>query len=162
MITISHRSQSCNSARVCCFWLSMFAPWRFSQITVTPSCKEIPVNIRLSPIFFFPCNPPSPQADQPPPAVPPERAKFFGQFRLHFGSVWLRFGSVSGPFSWGPFRGVGWGRGGVGERGFCKGKDYHYTIVSKIIARLIPQTFFAVISPSRITEVTLTPTFAVP
>ena len=26
----------------------------------------------------------------------------------------------------GPFRGVGWGRGGVGERGFCKGKEYHY------------------------------------
>ena len=56
---------------------------------------------------------------------------------VHFGSVWLRsgpfgsvwldpfrvcFGSVSGPF-----RRVGWGRGGVGERGFCKGKEYHYS-----------------------------------
>ena len=34
------------------------------------------------------------------------------------------FGSVLGSVS-GPFRGVGWGRGGVGERGFCKGKEYH-------------------------------------
>ena len=54
----------------------------------------------------------------------------FGPFRLRLapcGSVWLRlapfrvcFGSISGPF-----RGVGWGRGGVGERGFCKGKECH-------------------------------------
>ena len=51
----------------------------------------------------------------------------FGSVSVRFGSVGLRlapfwpfrvcFGSVSGPF-WG----VGWGRGGVGERGFCKGK----------------------------------------
>ena len=34
----------------------------------------------------------------------------FGSVSGPFGSVWLRFGSISGPF-----RGVGWGRGGVGE-----------------------------------------------
>ena len=52
---------------------------------------------------------------------------------VHFGSVWLRLapfrvcsGSVSGPFRV-RFGGVGWGRGGVGERGFCKGKEYHYS-----------------------------------
>ena len=45
-----------------------------------------------------------------------------------FGSVWLRFGSVPGPFRV-CFGGAGWGRGGVGERGFCKGKEYHYPFV---------------------------------
>ena len=57
----------------------------------------------------------------------------FGPFPLRvapFGSVWLRFGSVSGPF-----RGVGWGRGGVGERGFCKGKEYHYSRIKLSIAQ---------------------------
>ena len=43
---------------------------------------------------------------------------------IHFGPFRVRFGpirSVSGGFllSWS----VGWGRGGVGERGFCKGKE---------------------------------------
>ena len=43
----------------------------------------------------------------------------FGPFRsvsVQFGPVWAAAGE-----SWG----VGWGRGGVGERGFCKGKEYH-------------------------------------
>ena len=40
------------------------------------------------------------------------------------GSVWLRFGSVSGLFRV-RFGSFGWGRVGVGERGFCKGKEYH-------------------------------------
>ena len=81
-------------------------------------------------IFFFPYNPHPPPPRQTPPAVPPERARFrsvsapFGSvsapFRLRLALFRLRFGSVSGPF-----RGVGWGRGGVGERGFCKGKEYH-------------------------------------
>ena len=55
-----------------------------------------------------------------------------------FGSVWLRFGSVSGPF-----RGVGWGRGEVGERGFCKGKEYHYTLgpAKTYILRGTPRTY---------------------
>ena len=61
-----------------------------------------------------------------------------GSDPVHFGSVWLRsapFGSVSGLFRVcfgsvsGLFRvrfgSVGWGRGGVRERGFCKGKEYH-------------------------------------
>ena len=59
--------------------------------------------------FLFPLQPPRPFPNKPP-TFPPQRA-------------WFR--SVSGPFrsvsgeSWG----VGWGRGGVGERGFCKGKN---------------------------------------
>ena len=52
-----------------------------------------------------------------------------------FGPFWVRFGPVSGPLGpfrvrfgcfgsgSGPFRGVGWGRGGVGQRAFCKGKN---------------------------------------
>ena len=41
-------------------------------------------------------------------------------------------GSVSGPF-----RGVEWGRGrgGVGERGVCKGKEYHYMFKFSRISR---------------------------
>ena len=68
--------------------------------------------------FLFPLQPHPPQPDKPPRCPTPE-----GLISVHFGSVWLRsgpFGSVSGPF-----RGVGWGRGGVRERGFCKGKEYH-------------------------------------
>ena len=59
-------------------------------------------------IFFSPYNPPTPLPRQTPRPSHPEKLDF-GPFRLRFGSVWLRFGSVSGPF-----RGVGWGRGGVG------------------------------------------------
>ena len=39
-------------------------------------------------------------------------------FQLRLAPFRVCFGSVSGPF-----RGVGWGRDGVGERGFCKGKE---------------------------------------
>ena len=74
---------------------------------------------------------------QPPPLPiptnPPGRPTREGLISVHFGSVWLRsapfgsvwlrFGSVPGPFRV-CFGGVGWGRGGVGERGFCKGKEY--------------------------------------
>ena len=42
------------------------------------------------------------------------------------GLFWVCFGSVSGPF-----RGVGWGRGEVGERGLCKGKEYHERSISR-------------------------------
>ena len=51
---------------------------------------------------------------------------------IHFGPFRVRFGpirSASGE-SWG----VGWGRGGVGERGFCKGKEYHQSML--ILANL--------------------------
>ena len=80
----------------------------------TPICHIVPVS-RAYPY------------DKLPP-VPPRKAGFrsvsapFGSVSARFGSVWLRFGSVSGPF-----RVVGWGWGGVGERGFCKGKEYHKT-----------------------------------
>ena len=79
-------------------------------------------------IFFFPYNPHPPPPRQTPPAVPGSISVRFGSVWLRFGSVWLRlalfrlrFGSVSGPFR------VRFGvLGGVGERGFCKGKEYHY------------------------------------
>ena len=38
-----------------------------------------------------------------------------------FRTLRVCFGSVSGCWV-----GSGWGRGGVGERGFCKGKECHY------------------------------------
>ena len=82
-------------------------------------------------IFFFPYNPHPPHPDKPPRPSHP-RGLDVGPFWLRlapfrsilapFGSVWLRFGSVSGPFRV-RSGGVGWGRGGVGERGFCKGKE---------------------------------------
>ena len=91
------------------------------------------------PCFFFVC---------------PSRAcrdeAIVSQIWVHFGSVWRhfssvrlhlapfrdRFGSVSGRF-----RGVGWGRGGVGERGFCKGKEYHEAKPGGFQTRGFP-TFF--------------------
>ena len=93
-------------------------------------------------IVFFSYNP------HLPPSLPPGRPTPQSLISVHFGSISVRFGSFRvrlGPFRvcfwsvWGPFRGVGWGRGGgrgwgrggvgggVGERGFCKGKEYHYT-----------------------------------
>ena len=66
-------------------------------------------------MIFFPPPPPSPPyPDNPPPT--PESS-----ILVRFGPFWVRFGCISGP-SWG----VGSGRGGVVERGFCKGKEYHY------------------------------------
>ena len=79
-------------------------------------------------IFFFPYNP------HPPPPIstnPPGRPTREDLIPVHFGSVWLRsgpFGSVSGLFRV-RFGGVGWDRGGIGERGFCKGKEYHWVRV---------------------------------
>ena len=43
-------------------------------------------------IFFFPYNPP-PYPDKPPARPTPKSL-----ISVHFGSVWLRFGSVSGLF----------------------------------------------------------------
>ena len=80
--------------------------------------------------ILFPLQPPP----LPIPTNPPGRPTREGLISVHFGSVWLRsapfgsvwlcFGSVPGPFRV-RFGGVGLGRGGVGERGFCKGKEYH-------------------------------------
>ena len=74
-------------------------------------------------IFFFPYNPPPPLPRKPPARPTPKRL-----ISVHFGSVWLRFGSVwlcLAPFRV-RFGSFWWGRGGVGEKGFCKGKEYHY------------------------------------
>ena len=81
--------------------------------------------------FLFPLQPPPTSHPNKPPSRPTPESLiwvYFGSVSVCFGSVWLRlapfrvcFGSVSGPF-----RGVGWGRGGVGESGFCNGKEYHY------------------------------------
>ena len=100
--------------------------------------------------FLFPLQPPPPPIPTNPPGRPTQSA-CFGPFRLRFGpfvSVWLRlapfrvcFGSVSGPF-----RGVGWGRGGVGERGFCMGKEYHYPKDPAILKMLRSQYFTTVVA----------------
>ena len=75
-------------------------------------------------IFFFPYTPPLPATPPNPPPVPRRKAWFrsisdpFGSVSAPFGSVWLLFASVSGPFQ------VRFGvLGGVGEMGFCKGKE---------------------------------------
>ena len=75
--------------------------------------------------FFFPYNPLLPPSRQtPPPGQPtPESliSVHFGSVSVLFGSVWVRFGSISGPFR------VHFGvLDGVGERGFCKEKEYHW------------------------------------
>ena len=98
---------------------------------------EIPKSLEFS---FFSLQPPPPPIPTNPPGRPtPEGliSVHFGSISVRFGSVWLClapfrvcFGSVSGPF-----RGAGWGRGGVGERDFCKGKEYHYPKVSKRSSR---------------------------
>ena len=80
-------------------------------------------------VFLFPLQPTPPPPRQTPARPTPKSliSVHYGSVSVRFGSVWLRlalfqvcFGSVSGPF-----RGVGCGQGGVGERGFCKGKEYH-------------------------------------
>ena len=94
--------------------------------------------------FFFPYNPPPPQPRQTARPTPKSLISVhFGSVWLRFGSIWLRlapfrlrFGSVSGPF-----RGVGWGRGGFGERGFCKGKEYHYRRKQWILSKCHPPEF---------------------
>ena len=93
-------------------------------------------------ILFFPYNPHPSTSRQPPPGRSTREGLIsvnFGSVWLRsapFGSVWLRFGSVPGPFRV-RFGGVGWGRGGVGERGFCKGKEYHESNHNKIESREI-------------------------
>ena len=73
--------------------------------------------------FLFPLQP-HPAASQQAPWPSHPRELDSSPFRARFGSFArpfrVRFGSVSGPF-----RSVGWGWGGVGERGFCKGKEKH-------------------------------------
>ena len=105
-------------------WLALFWVVRRSQRTRLSGGATVV-------IFFFPYNPPHPPY---PEGKPPTRPTPKSLISVHFGSVWLRFGSVwlrLAPFQVcfrsvsGPFRGVGWDRGGVGERGFCKGKEYH-------------------------------------
>ena len=90
--------------------------------------------------FLFPLQPPPSPGRQTPGGPTRE-----GLISVHFGSISApfgsRFGSVSGPFGSvsglfrGPFRGVGWGRGRVGERGFCKGKEYHYPRQTPVLTR---------------------------
>ena len=62
---------------------------------LAPSCREATVVI-----FFLPCKPPPPHPDKPP-SRPTRQSLISVHFRSvsgPFGSVWLRFGSVSGPF----------------------------------------------------------------
>ena len=72
--------------------------------------------------FLFPLQPHPPHPHKPPRPSHPKKLDF-GPFRVLFGSFRVRlapFGSVSGLFR------VRFGvLGGVGERGFCKGKEYH-------------------------------------
>ena len=74
-------------------------------------------------IFFCHYNPSTPPTPTNPPPLPPRKA-WFRSISDPFGSVTapfrVCFGSVSGPFR--VLFGV---LGGVGERGFCKGKEYH-------------------------------------
>ena len=82
--------------------------------------------------FFFPYNPPPPRQSHPgcptrESLISVHFSSVSAPFGLRFGSFRLRFGSVSGPF-----QGVGWVRGGVGERGLCKGKE---TFVLKTLCR---------------------------
>ena len=97
-------------------------------------------------IFFFPYNPSTPLPRQTPHPSHPEKLDF-GPFRLRLAPFRLRlapfrvcFRSVSGPF-----RGVGWGWGGVGERGFCKGKEYHYFCQAQKAENTDPRTNYAVV-----------------
>ena len=80
-------------------------------------CKNLICNCYLNnqfSDFLFPLQAPTPYPDNPPPLRP--LRTWFWSISVRFGSVSVHFGSVSGP-SWG----VGSGRGGVVERGFCKG-----------------------------------------
>ena len=95
-------------------------------------------------IFFFPYNPPPPLPRQTPRPSHPESL-----ISVHFGSVSALFGSVSGPFRV-RFEVLD----GVGERGFCKGKELGKTktlqtvalrvaILSDFSARRLSQNFGA-------------------
>ena len=95
----------------------------------SPENKDFPRNdasICYSSDFLFPLQPPHTPYPGKPPAHPTPKSLIsvhFGSVWLRLGSVWLRFGSVLGPFR------VRFGvLGGVGERGFCKGNEYHYAI----------------------------------
>ena len=69
-------------------------------------------------IFFFSLTTPPPFSRQTPPVPHPRESLQNGQFGP-FWSVSVQFGPfrASSGESWG----AGWGRGGVWERGFCKG-----------------------------------------
>ena len=71
--------------------------------------------------FLFPLQPPPPPRQTPRPSH--AREPDFGQFPVHLGPFRLRLGPFPVGSVSGLFRGVGWGRGGVRERGFCKGKE---------------------------------------
>ena len=73
-------------------------------------------------LFLLQPPPPPPHPDKPLGRPNPKSliSVDFGSVSVRFGSVWLRLA----PFRV-RFGSVGWGRGGVGERGFCKGKEYH-------------------------------------
>ena len=90
---------------------------QFGRAGTATSCSD----------FLFPLQPAHPPYPDKPPARPTAKSLIsvhFGSvsalFRLRLALFRVCFGSVSGLF-----RDVGWGRGGVGERGFCKGKAYH-------------------------------------
>ena len=75
-------------------------------------------------VISFSLTTPTPPASRQIPRPSHPRELDFGPFRVHFGSFRLRLGPFRVCFGsvWGLF-GV---LGGVGERGFCKGKEYHY------------------------------------
>ena len=121
------------------FWLENCPPIEVCAVYVPFSFPEknsdsrghkqrlMEINGLFNSDLIFSLHPPA-HPDNPPPSHPreldssPFRVRF-GSVSVRFGSVWIRFGSVSGS-SWG----VGSGWGGVVERGFCKGKEYHYSI----------------------------------
>ena len=89
------------------------------------SCRELRCPVESSLLIFFSLTTPTPPSWQTT-TFPPQRAWKMSN-SIHFGPFRVRFGpfrATSGE-SWG----VGWGRGGgVGERGFCQGKEYRYSV----------------------------------
>ena len=121
------------------------------QKGVTPICSDLFRFPRFLPTcsdlrslcsdFLFPLQPLTPPLPRQPPRPSHPQKLDFGPFWLRLAPFRVCFGSVSGPF-WG----VGWGQVGVGERGFCKGKEYHYPCVLEYLdlfrLTLISSDFF--------------------
>ena len=78
--------------------------------------------------FLFPLQPPPPLPRQTPRLSHPEKLDF-GPFRLRLAPFRLRLAPFRVCFR--SFSGCWVGPGWVGERGFCKGKEYHYTMSIK-------------------------------